>query len=457
MRAVLWIALLIVAQFGITALGVQHTEGDIAWQQWLGASILDAHQLPRSLGHETFTAAGAPWVAQEWLFSTLLTLAIRGGVFPIFAFAIAVGAGVTLVLCAMRARVLGASWPSIWIVTTCTAIAMEQMFGIRAQIAAWPLFASLLLFFEYEQRVRWYSFVVVFFWANLHASVFLAPVYAALRAPKAMLLVSACAIATLVTPFGFGLFLYALHLIESPIRHMIIEWRAPRISDPSFSLGFVPVAVAAWGSTIADRRAMLRHLPVMAFFTVFAFGAVRNIPLATMALAPYAACFLTHLLSDNARIVALLRERAITAIAGAAIAVTIPIIGLRAQAIESHELPKLPERQVAAAALLPGTRHLFCEDFGWCSLALKYSNVRTFIDGRCDPFPVPLWDAYDTVLSSSERRMSVLDRYGIDTIVAKSDGRLDRALRANGDWRVVLSGRSYTLFARERQRVSLNL
>jgi hypothetical protein len=48
--------------------------GDLAWQRWIGEAIIRSHRIPTALGDETFTAAGAPWVPQEWLFAVGTTI-----------------------------------------------------------------------------------------------------------------------------------------------------------------------------------------------------------------------------------------------------------------------------------------------------------------------------------------------------------------------------------------------
>ncbi|MGB7049557.1 MAG: hypothetical protein WBD57_14625, partial [Candidatus Cybelea sp.] len=50
--------------------------------------VLQTHRLPTALGSETFTAAGAPWVPQEWLFSVIVAVATNLHLFTVLAVAV---------------------------------------------------------------------------------------------------------------------------------------------------------------------------------------------------------------------------------------------------------------------------------------------------------------------------------------------------------------------------------
>jgi len=81
-----WLVIgIVAARFLTTAIAYPQLDGDLAWQRRLGETILRTHAIPRALGDETFTAAGAPWLPQEWAFSVLGALAGNGPGFAVFA------------------------------------------------------------------------------------------------------------------------------------------------------------------------------------------------------------------------------------------------------------------------------------------------------------------------------------------------------------------------------------
>ena len=62
-----------------------------------------------------------------------------------------------------------------------TGVALVASFGIRAQVLGWGCFAAFLLCLERRDRWAYAAVPIVVLWANVHASVILAPAYLLLR------------------------------------------------------------------------------------------------------------------------------------------------------------------------------------------------------------------------------------------------------------------------------------
>ena len=245
---------LFAARFCVTAMRGPPADGDLAWQRWLGEQILTSGKLPTSLGAETFTAAGSPWLPQEWLFGILVAVAQRFTLAPAFDLAVALCAVCALVLLARRATVAGASPLATTLCVLFAGIAMLDSFGVRAQVAGWPLLAIFVALLEREASWLLCGAVVVV-WSNVHAGAVLAPVLAgawsaglALRdravspaAVRAALVTVAALFATAMNPFGFGLLAYAVGLLRSPIKGFIREWQPTGFGDASFVWGALPL------------------------------------------------------------------------------------------------------------------------------------------------------------------------------------------------------------------------
>ncbi len=150
--------------------------GDLYWQRWLGDYILQWHRLPTALGTETFTAAGAPWVPQEWFISIFVALAMRHGLLVPFAILMAV---IPIgILASIYVRSTKAATPeAIAIVLMFTGCALAASFGIRAQVLGWGCFAAFLLCLDRRDAWAYAAAPIVVLWANVHASVMLAPVF----------------------------------------------------------------------------------------------------------------------------------------------------------------------------------------------------------------------------------------------------------------------------------------
>ena len=54
------------------------TDGDLWWHIRTGEHLLETHDWPR-VDPFSFTAAGAPWMAAEWLGDVVLALGARAG------------------------------------------------------------------------------------------------------------------------------------------------------------------------------------------------------------------------------------------------------------------------------------------------------------------------------------------------------------------------------------------
>ena len=422
------------------ALLLPPSDGDLGWQHWLGAQIL-AGGLPHALGTESFTATGAPWVPQEWLFCVLLSAAAGHGVGWLFALGIGACAVLALGCVALRCARYGAHPAATAFVLVLVYLAMSQSFGVRVQVVGWAMLAAFLLALELPGRWRWTAVAVAATWANWHASAVLAPLLGIAAAAGSLsqgdrraaardaMLALCCALAVCATPLGTRLPLYAVELAHSPIRHWIREWRPTAFGDSAFIFGALPLIVLA---ALAAPRTSRRAVALAAPFVYLAFVALRNVPLAGIACAPLAAVALTALLPSLASFRPIRnRAGAIGAIAAAFLTVvTATAIGARGVSDDR------PLAAIGQLAQLPGPHRLLCEDFAWCGPAVDTGRISVFVDGRADPYPAMVWAQYDTIIHVRSGWRTIAQRYGLDAMLVRRDGDLDRAARRAG-WRTL--------------------
>jgi hypothetical protein len=114
----------------------------------------------------------------------------------------------------------------------------------------------------------------------------------------------------------------------------------------------------------------------------------------------------------------------------------------------------LPKNAIVSLADVPGVHNLYCEDFAWCSLALEQRNLRTFIDGRCDPFPARVWNDYLAVERVSPAWNRVLKRWDVDSVLVDKNDSLAQALALRRDWHLFYRDRRYELFLRQDIRTA---
>lgn len=433
-------------------------DGDLWWQRWLGELILRDHVIPSRLGLETFGAPGAPWVPQEWVFSVLVAWTTQHGMFVVFAIIISLIPTAIMLSIVARSRPT-ATYSAIAVALLFTALALAASFGVRAQVLGWGCFAAFLL--ALNRRDSWFYLAVpvAILWANLHASALLAPVYLALfvigqildgglrvlRTSRELRVLPLITMAMICTPFGWHLPAYAVALSVSPIRHYINEWQPVSFNDVDFFIGALPIALILAAGIKITLGQKSEALPVVVLFLA-AVLAKRDAPLFAIAAAPLAA----HVLDGRFPSVRSVekRTREMERFAIVAIAIALIVNALALVAVQRVEPPVLPVAAIARAATGGRKVKLFCQDFSHCSLALQYPNVRVFMDGRCDPYPIRVWREYLSIVRAQEGWQGDLERLGVSFVVTRRDGRLNGALAASPAWRNVFQDPTFVLYAR---------
>ena len=456
------VVVLFAARFCVTAMRDPPADGDLAWQRWLGEQILTSGKLPTSLGAETFTAPGSPWLPQEWLFGILVAVAQRFALTPAFDLTVALCAVLALVLLARRATIAGASPLATTLCVLFAGIAMLDSFGVRAQVAGWPLLAIFVSLLECE--ASWLLCgAVVAVWSNVHAGAVLAPVLAgawsaglALRdrafspaAVRAALVAVTALFATAMNPFGFGLPAYAVGLLRSPIKGFIREWQPTSFGDASFVWGALPLlaGVAVW-ALIDGRRAPQRLCAVGAGVALLG-AAARNIPIFALIAAPYAAVGFTRMVRRSGVVSGVARPRLAVA---AALCITL------LASVTATRLWQMPKARagstdlIAQLAATAGPHRLLCQDYAWCGAAVGAPRIRVFLDGRADPYPLRVWDDAFRVAHRAAGWQQALRDYRVDAIIASRDTRLGAALRSSDWWRTAGSSGAFELFVRDGAR-----
>jgi hypothetical protein len=454
------------ARFLVVAVAYPAVDGDLAWQRWFGAAVLRTGSIPQSLGPETFTAPGAPWLPHEWLFSIAAALGQSGLAWEIFSGGVALCAILALALAAYRAYRRGAAPIPIALCSGFAGIALFESFGVRAQVVAWPLLAAYLLLLETRGRVAWLAILIAALWSNLHGSAILAPAVALLAAAGAWLddrsfgprvrqlfaIAGGSLVAICANPFGWKLPAYALMLMRSPFKANILEWKVTGLEDLSFLWGAFPLLLGGvvFGIYRRSGRTAIRFedLFVFAAFAWLVLGAARNIAIFALVVLPAVATSLTALVPAFAAAPERGRDwfgRVGLPVVSMVFALVVAILLLRSSDRGSDNMANRP---LAALERLPGTHRVLCSNFAWCGLLVGVPRVAVFLDGRADPYPIEVWNDYAEIVRVRPGWRAQLDAHGVDTVVAAHDGPLDQALAAAGGWRVAYSDAAYQLWLR---------
>ncbi len=181
-----------------------------------------------------------------------------------------------------------------------------------------------------------------------------------------------------------------------------------------------------------------------ALLFVAALFAFRNTALFAIVAAPLAARGLDAIAPRIASADAKARELEPVALVAIVVAIAASAFGLAR--IQAHEPPPLPASAIASLAQDRAGHRLFCENFTWCSMALQYSNVRVFIDGRCDGYPLDVWRRYATTMEVRPSWRAPLERYRVDSVLAQRGSPLATALGHSQAWRTTFSDERFVVF-----------
>ena len=463
MRYARLVIAIFVGRFFATALYFPEGDGDLGWQRWLGRRVLEHLTLPGRLGAETFTASGAAWVPQEWLFS-VLAYASGTRAWPLFAGLCAACASLALVASARTAVRRGAHPVAIALTCAAAGVALFESFGVRVQVLAWPLVALFVLVLESDGPLAYAAIPIAILWANVHASVMLAPAIAGvtfagglldhgwgLRARRELAIAVGAALATCASPLGWKIPAYAVYLFTSPFKSMITEWKHTDIGDWSFACGALPllaciVLFGLYGKTPWRDRLL---------FVVFAWlmlSAARNVAVFALVAMPLAAraltsgvAYLRDRASDVATATRLVRfgEPAFAVVLAFAVGTTL-VAGERAGKAPDTQ----PRAALAAIEGLPGTRNVFCADFAWCSFLLDAPHARVFLDGRADPYPQAVWTDFGTIVRVKPAWRRTLRDRNVDVVLVARNAPLEAALSLVPAWHSVYVDTDYRVWAR---------
>jgi hypothetical protein len=234
----LWVALAILLPvLGALLAGISTV--DLAYHLRAGAIVLDSGRLP-SPDTFTFTAGGLAWLDQQWGAQVVFAALDRAGGWALLAVVRAGLVGLTSLLVYRACRSAGAEMrPAAWLTLGGFAVGLVAL-GLRPQLLAMVLFAATLAILAGRTRrpaLVWAIPILVVLWANVHGSFFLGPAavvvawledrVAGRRERRLVLVAAASALATLVNPYGPGVWTYAAGLAVDPtIRRLITEWQA---------------------------------------------------------------------------------------------------------------------------------------------------------------------------------------------------------------------------------------
>jgi hypothetical protein len=491
-------------------------DGDTGWHIRTGEWILQHRAVPIT-DIFSYTKAGEPWFAWEWLWDVAFAwLHRQGGMAAVILASL-------LVLCltfVLLFRLVGRNCTNILIgfgVTLC-AVAGSTMHWLARPHLFTLLFTVIFLALlerAREGRTRMLLFLpaLTILWTNIHAGFIvglsLIGCYAAGElalwlveqdrvAAKAALLRSkpylvtglACGAATLVNPYFYHLHVYMFRFLRSSVHTRFInEYQGTNFQnlaapwfEPIFLLGAVAVV---WCLS----RKRFAHAFMLAGWLHLGLFAVRNVPVYLLVAAPVVGAMLEDLLprlrtASAARWIgravrglerfteeiAVMDRPARWHLVSAAVFLIVVSLFYAPSAPKQFRAEYDPKQYPAGAlqVLRSGefAKSVFTEDKWGGYLIYRLSpGLKVFVDSRFDLYGEQFTETYLDLLYAKYGWQGTFNKYGVDTVLLPIDTPLVGALKESSRWRpvyddgVVIVFRTETALARaaapEKTRASV--
>jgi len=467
MRALLrtdhaFLAILFLGVFGMAARNV--TDPDLWWHLKAGQYITEHRSVPHS-DPFSYTRAGEPWVAHEWLTELFLFHLERtaGWLGLIVTFAAVLSSALILLYlrCGSDPYIAGAF-------TLLAAWATAPVWGVRPQVLSFLLTSLWLLILERAQhrpRLLWWTLPLTLLWVNLHAGFATGLALSALflaaglverglafnpkpNAPglsqAAFILLLDIAIVPL-NPNGLRLFSYPIETLRSAaMQNYIVEWASPNFHHaeywPFLILVLSTFAALSWSSDQVRPRDLL--LLVVSLFA--ALGSIRFTPLFVLIAAP----LVCRRLGDWRRRTSQASPRRLAPVSvsrvllnGVLVAAMAAFVSIHISRVVRHqsqaETEHFPAGAVSFLQAHPPPGPIFNHyDWGGYLIWRLYPSIRVFIDGRADLYGQPLFNEFADTYQLKGSWRQPLERWGIGTVLVPPGSALAVGLRSVPGWTV---------------------
>jgi hypothetical protein len=458
----------------------RHSDPDLWGHLRFGQVFIAGRQL---LHHDTYSysAAGHRWRDHEWLAEVVMAAVYNAaGVAGLKLWKFACTATALLFVADTEAST-GAP-PTIQLaVLFAAACGFLLQAQLRPQMFSFVLLGALLALLARDNYRRgaqlWLAVPLMALWANLHGGFFIGiaslAVYCAVaalcdvgagagwrRGARLSLLAIAGAAATLINPYGVGMWETVAHALRNPYtRNVVNDWQplwwamlAQWHATPSGVVLYlaVIVMVAALGVALAaaPRADDLPLVAVAAMLALAAFLSVRNMALAAMAVSGPLARHLAVLRARHAGACGPAPWRPASHFAMLALACVMAISG----GLFSRRLA--PDRGYPSAALAfmnaHGLHGNVLNEFGWGEYLIWHAAPadKVFIDGRYDTvYPFKVIRDYLEFYFDEPGAGAVLDSYPHDFVLIGLRAPARRLMERRRDWRLLYRDEDALLYA----------
>lgn len=463
---------LIVVALGLFSLAVRNSvDPDVWWHVKTGEWITQHHAIPHT-DPFSFTRAGAPWVAHEWLSEVLIYGLYRGvgweGLIVVFAVILSATFFLLYLRCAASPYVAG-------LATLAGAYACVPTWDIRPQVLSFLLASVWLLILDRSERspkLLWWTLPLTVLWVNLHAAFLLGPALlglflagemlekiigspavqsgARLRALSLFLLLNLLLIP--LNPSGAKMFVYPLQTLDSQaMQRYISEWNSPDFHNldywPLLFLLLATFMIMAW----SRRRLRPRDVLLLLVSTFAALSFVRMTPIFVLVAVPMVSGLLKHW--PGRQQPSPFRARLLTTIGNISIVLATTVFATvhLVQVIQRQpqvEAAHLPAGAVAYLQSHPPGPLFNSYDWGGYLIFRLYPQTRVCIDGRADLYGDAVMREFFQSYFMTDNWQHALTEWNVATVLVPPDAPLASGLRIASGWSVQYEDSTAVIFSR---------
>ncbi len=470
-----------------SGLGSLLGDGDTGWHVRTGEWIM-AHGKVPSTDIFSFTKAGEPWFAWEWLWDLVFGWMHQRAGMAAVVFASLLLLSLTF---ALLFRLVLRKCGNVWIAfaVTFAAIAGSTLHWL-ARPHLFTLFFPVVFLFvldrvdEGRRRLLWLLPVLTVLWTNLHGGflvgITLPAMYglgefaAALFAPGRdrrsesirrgiWYLVAAfgCALASLVNPYTWRLHVHIFQYLTDPYHfQQISEFQSMSFHNPMMRFFEVMIVLGIVSAVWHIRQGRFAYPTLIAAWLHAALYSARNIPIYLIVAAPAIAWALEELLrkAPVADIAPWFRRTAcwldefaaefgaldrvgrvyLTSALAVVLVASVAFSPMAPPRFRSEYDPKTYPAKAVEMLRATGPGRLFTDDeWGDYVIYRLYPDIKVFIDGRSDFYGAKFGEAYLEVIGGNYKWEKNLAQYGVDTILLSVGSSLASTLKESRRWRTV--------------------
>ena len=421
-------------------------DGDVSWHVAAGRWILQNRAIPTT-DPFSFTMAGQPWIAHEWLSEIIYASAFDFAGFAGLAavVALAITALHWIVFAHLRRRV----GPVAMLVSFIALdLVLAKFMLARPHVLIWPLLAlwtSLLLKYRDREQIPPLRLaLLVTVWTNLHGSFPIAWIVAAPIALDAVISSRwsrsvllgwlkfgiASVLAVLLNANGLTQLLLPLNIMGMESASLILEWKP---STPGLTpLFYFVLLFTLAASMLKGVKLRLGETLLLIFLLGWAFLQIRH----QTWLAIVAAMILTpHLTGRRAAQPMFSQKHVRRSWAGGALAVITALVLVRLWVpLEPSHSQTTPRKLLANVPPDLRTKPVFNEySFGG---PLILAGIKPYIDGRADMYgDAFVLDWRDMTQGDMPKFGAAVRKYDIQWTLLRPNQPLTKQLDASPDWR----------------------